>query len=152
MPTPEQWDRAAGNKDDAPDGSGPFDPHWNLVLGQGIAIRRGYEGAMPVGTAPLDKSSLGVRDMAGNGHEWTRTARVNGRDEKVPLANPSDHAHATVVLRGRDYGEQTPLTFKAIKQHPASQEYRRASETIGFRVVLDLSKIIQPAGSSQDRP
>jgi serine/threonine protein kinase len=130
LPTTQQWDKAAGAFDvdiddrKTHDGRGPFLLNPSGSTQDGIAVNR--EEPMPVGTAHLDVSRFGCRDMAGNGTEWTR-----------PEADPTKR----VSLRGEKYEKRidgdsnTPYFFKNSKIQ--RQEGTSPSWGNGFRLVID---------------
>ena len=73
LPTVQQWDKAAGRFEPAV-GEGPFKGPWSLEEDKDrtqVAVNRDQAGPLPVGQASKDVSVFGVRDMAGNGREWT---------------------------------------------------------------------------------
>ncbi|MCS6853058.1 MAG: bifunctional serine/threonine-protein kinase/formylglycine-generating enzyme family protein [Gemmataceae bacterium] len=139
LPTAQQWDKAAGCYEGK---RGPFrgEAPWNPKADPPeVAIGRGAEGPLPVGTATRDISPFGCRDMAGNGTEWTRnTVEVN---RFVPVTE-SGH-RPDVYLRGRSYaydGPATRLRFTTLweyEREQASLPYDDADPFTGFRVVLE---------------
>ncbi len=127
LPTREQWDKAAGYYDrDSPahDERGPFLRGWSPGAAGQIALHQ--HTPLPVGQASLDISRFGLRDMAGNGQEWTR---------------PPDDLRDQVILRGRrfdDFDEPDPLTYDDIAAEPALSEFRDKPQSyVGFRVVIE---------------
>ena len=127
LPTREQWLRAAG-KDGSADRPGPADPDCR----GGIAVDRFTLGPAPVGTSLCDVSPFGVRDMAGNGMEWTRTTLDLIGGKSVPVAEPSQDT--TVFILGQSYTRPEPYQFA---DAPQSELYDAISPTIGFRAVLE---------------
>jgi len=129
LPTPEQWDKAAG-RFDPNRRHGSFEEPWEP--GE-LAV--GLEGPVPVGSSKKDISSYGCRDMAGNGREWTREiadlARRRWLDEQ--LIGPDVY----VRLRGGSYRNPEPLTFDTLDTAPDQHEVTETAEDIGFRVVLE---------------
>src|SRR5262249_1722340 len=106
LPTRQQWDKAAGFYDGYDfDQQGPYEEPWEP--GE-IAV--GRSAPMAVGTALKDRSRFGVRDMAGNGREWTRDVSGN---LQVPLQDPRPHDR--VLLRGAGYQFGQPLRFGSLK-------------------------------------
>jgi hypothetical protein len=77
-----------------------------------------------------DLSPSGVRDLAGNGREWTRDNL------------PEDDTLA--VLRGRSYTAAGPLTYAQLLEQrndpnlTPTQYHDKASPYTGFRVVIDF--------------
>jgi formylglycine-generating enzyme required for sulfatase activity len=134
LPAVREWDKAAG-RGDKEGRTGPFLPGWKKGDTKSIAVGRGEQGPLPVGTAQLDESVFKCRDMAGNGLEWTRDLE-SSKKEQVPLASP--HRSDLVTLRGRSYKEPNPLQFADIEKKPESDEYQNATDEIGFRVMIEL--------------
>jgi hypothetical protein len=140
LPSVEQWDKAAGRFEKNP-GVGPFREGYKKG---DIAI--GRTSPMPVGSAPFDVSVFGIRDMAGNGWEWTRSllragemSEFMGDVRRVPL-------DASVALRGRDFSNDEPLDFASLDDGglhiafwqgvPDRIRSSPYESRIGFRVVL----------------
>ncbi len=136
LPSMRQWNWAAGLDDNADPEKGPFRLPWET---NEIAVGERTQ-PVAVGTAAKDVSVFGVRDMAGNGREWTRNL-VGYQVEEVPLPKPT--ARDRVLLRGWSFEERAPLLFKEMRAVPDSGEYlldeesERASD-IGFRVVIEI--------------
>jgi hypothetical protein len=133
LPTVRQWDRAAGYSRHK--GKGPFrEPPEGTPLPR-VAVNRIQDGPMPAGAAEDDVSPLGVRDLAGNGREFTRNlAGDPGRT--VADATEADR----VILRGRLYTLSRPLWYTDLdeqQEQPQMQSCRAASPYTGFRVVLE---------------
>jgi formylglycine-generating enzyme required for sulfatase activity len=134
LPLVMQWDKAAGYYD--PDrGRGPFKQGWKP--GE-IAINR--DGPLPVGEAAADVSPYGIRDMAGNGLEYTRN--ISGEPVlRVPLSTPTKDKHQ-VLLRGASFEDKLPLEYatldpESVRGVPLSQKYEEGSKDVSFRVVLE---------------
>jgi hypothetical protein len=114
-----------------------------------IAVNRGDEGPLEVGTASKDISIFKCRDMAGNGREWTRElfAIVGSIDREVPLKrNPNDYRDR-VILRGRSYVQDEPLRFvdpSMGEDRPDSLGYLQTRFDLGFRVVIEIPEKYQP--------
>jgi formylglycine-generating enzyme required for sulfatase activity len=134
LPSTRQWERAAGY---SAQGKGPyqhdrrsFDKH------RDVAVDRAKEGPLPAGAAAKDVSPLGIRDMAGNGREWTRTL-FDAPGLEVPV--PDRSGLLIVELRGQSYNEATqPLTFTPGVHPFGGCEYDQSFPDVSFRVVLDL--------------
>jgi serine/threonine protein kinase len=133
LPLPRQWDKAAGLwwKDR---GAGPFDKDFTLPKPED-AIAANRQGPLARGVAKHGPSVFGVRDMAGNGLEWTAS----------PSPQPADWQRVTdlskltdVTLRGRHWEYDSPLTFELLESTPKSANARTPNEAIGFRVVIEL--------------
>jgi serine/threonine protein kinase len=80
----------------------------------------------------LDISPLGIRDLGGNGREWTSDELLAKNGEKL------------AVLRGRMYTLSTPLTYAQLDRErgdPSFTQVQRpnvASPQTGFRVVIPI--------------
>jgi hypothetical protein len=130
LPSPQQWDAAAGlylaaaQKGGA---VGPFRGVWNSGPRPKIAIDSAGAGTAPVGSADDDISPFLCRDMAGNGAEWTSEVSSGG--------------YSTVTLRGRDYHKERPLLFSDLLDVNSTEIEKEdpyyTSDHIGFRVVLE---------------
>ncbi|MCI0377799.1 MAG: bifunctional serine/threonine-protein kinase/formylglycine-generating enzyme family protein [Gemmataceae bacterium] len=143
LPTVEQWDFAAGRYEENR-GEGPFAKDWQKG---DIAIHRRALGPMKVGAATKDRSQPGCHDMAGNGLEWTRSFRGNLPDFVGDSTKIAEDAR--LVLRGRDYAAEAPLTFEMLASefqiitleffaHKRQSGSRLVLAHIGFRVVLEV--------------
>jgi serine/threonine protein kinase len=124
LPTPQEWDAAAG---------------LGMVTGRDEVTRSGQPRVRLARPAPThgpdagtDSNEFGLRDMAGNGREWT-----SGKATDVnPQADPD-----LVILRGRNYTLSRGLTFEALRFEQATPQTQFAtarSPYTGFRVVLEL--------------
>jgi len=145
LPSAQQWDEAAGRfavQEGQPraDDAGPFIPlDADAPTNEQVAVNRGGEGPLPAGAATHDISSpYGIRDMAGNGSEWTRSPRDAAEkfDPDVP-----DELLA-MILRGRSYLHPDALHYQDLDDQLQS-EARRATESdcdIGFRVVVKATE------------
>ncbi len=136
LPTAQEWDRAAGYP--ASDGRlGPFPALNNNVT---LTVNRRKQGPRPITEATTDdESPLGIRDMAGNGREFTRNLANNPEGRIVPLAHPGKDD--LVILRSRSYAATKPLLYEDLdyqQNMPQTQYYLVASPYTGFRVVLEL--------------
>ncbi len=149
LPTTSQWDKAAGN-DRRAGRQGPFLEPWNKEDAKTqIAVNRAKEGPLPVGTASRDESPLGVRDMAGNGREFTCNVAGKPAGRTVPLDHPAKGD--LVILRGRMYTLTRPLFYADLeyeRDEPQTQYYDVASPYTSFRVVLE----IRPPREPEDNP
>jgi serine/threonine protein kinase len=133
LPTRRQWDKAAGRFEENAR-LGPYLDPWDINDKSQIAVNRGQEGPMRVGEASQDISPFDIRDMAGNGREWTRDVEANFRQVTVPLAKPSIEL---VFLRGTSYYDEEPFTFKSLDTKPQGTPYQKPKPDIGFRVVIE---------------
>lgn len=137
LPTDKQWNKASGyyeaNREQG--GEGPYKRDWHAGDPQAVAVKRKKLGPLPVGTATHDVSTFGVRDMAGNGLEWTRTISGDSAHE-VPFS--AADSMARVNLRGHSWTHDEPLRYQDLdKDIQESAEYTEAAPDIGFRVVLE---------------
>jgi hypothetical protein len=123
LPTARQLDQAAG--------PGQRDGRPGPSRGPRVAV--GRRGAGPrVVTDPDndDVSPFGIRDLAGNGREWTRDVLKAGGEELA-------------LLRGRSYTAARPLHYADLDDQQKRPELRptqypdHASPYTGFRVVLE---------------
>jgi hypothetical protein len=129
LPSPLQWDVAAGLYSPAAKKSGalgPFRGDWNNSPRPKIAVDVGGAGTSPVGASEDDISPFFCRDMAGNGAEWT--------------SQVSSPPYSMVMLRGRDYHKDQPLLYSELATSSTENEKEDpylTSDHIGFRVVLE---------------
>jgi serine/threonine protein kinase len=124
LPTFRQWDAAAGL--DNPEGTGPTLPGGQPRI----------KLAAPAGGPGDDVAKSGVRDMAGNGREWTRNVLNQKMVGDDPLG-PTD----LVILRGRAFFLTRPLTYDILRKElevPQTQFGQTRSPFTGFRVVMPL--------------
>jgi hypothetical protein len=135
LPTDAQWDAAAGRLADE-QAAGPVA---TLQPGSAetpkIAVDRADEGPLPAGAAADDLSPYGVRDMAGNGREWTRSVR----DASVSFTPEAFDDSVSMILRGRSFADAEPYRFADLPENEFPTE--RAFD-LGFRVVIDLDQLI----------
>lgn len=129
LPTPEQWDQAAGMN--LKDGrAGPFLAPWD-PKSHDIAVGDLRE-PLPVGQAARDVSAFGCRDMSGNGLEWTRPTSTDAKE--------------IVDLRAQSYTalSDKPFVFTYIdtKTHRTTEstsEITERSADTSFRIVIELA-------------
>jgi formylglycine-generating enzyme required for sulfatase activity len=130
VPTVRQWHRAAGRFDGL---DGPFLGKFEDLKPGDVAVGGADGKPMPVGTAPMDVSPVGCRDMAGNGREWTSTpVGENGPDADEGTA--SLDLDLKFWLRGKSYFASKPFRFT---DPPEAEESDAAGPDIGFRVVIE---------------
>jgi hypothetical protein len=138
LPNVLQWNKAAGFFEDNR-GEGPFRGSWDTRPKPRIAVGRGDLGPEDVGTAADDISRLGVRDMAGNGREWTRTFLLG---DLSPHELPKVLTDDLLLLRGHDFFNGRPWRFQDIEKvalrNQESAPPTKPSATTSFRVVLEL--------------
>jgi formylglycine-generating enzyme required for sulfatase activity len=131
LPTREEWDRAAGYdkwiKGGKPDDAGPFKP------GAKPQVAVYDDKPWPVGTAPDDVSPFLVKDMAGNGLEWTDNL-MNGDFIHDGIAGDQT---GSVDLRGQHCKAHAPLTYAKIRRS-GKQRANTPHEWIGFRFVIQV--------------
>ncbi|MCI0699927.1 MAG: bifunctional serine/threonine-protein kinase/formylglycine-generating enzyme family protein [Planctomycetia bacterium] len=134
LPSADEWDHAAGVFDQGGQ-STPTLPPGRAWIGMPVP------GSVNRAERFADINRFGLLDMAGNGREWTRTVLTRSGEKRelgsVPLADTDK-----VILRGRNYTLDRPLTF-AILNHERTQQPQVALPNIPspyttFRVVLPL--------------
>src|SRR5262249_36768107 len=124
LPTAEELDMAAGfwRQEGRP---GP-------AKGPNVAVNLAALGPWPVDFPQSDDvSPLGIRDLAGNGEEWTSTSVVVGGVPEETFA----------VLRGKSYLSREPLLFSDMvnrQKTPLRQLPDTARPWTGFRVAVGL--------------
>ncbi|VTT99219.1 serine threonine protein kinase : Putative serine/threonine protein kinase OS=Gemmata sp. Wa1-1 PE=3 SV=1: Pkinase: FGE-sulfatase [Gemmataceae bacterium] len=121
LPHPDQWDHAAGLYAVAGRDTVALPGATPHVARPAPGPARGAKGPHP------DENEFGLRDMAGNGREWT--ARVG--------SDPDGRRWA--VTRGRSFTSKSPLTFADLREQlpaPMRQYTDAPSPYTGFRVVL----------------
>jgi serine/threonine protein kinase len=129
LPTTEQWDKAAGQKEPSPI-AGPF-----LPGAEKICINRFDLGPMPCGTSDDDVSPLGVFDLAGSVSEFTRN--ILNSNLVVPVLDRINTDR--VILRGNSYHDPLPWSFEEAQDSlPPSLPYDETKPEIGFRIVIEL--------------
>ena len=146
LPSVAQWNKAAGLYEGLEPGKGPFQEPWDPNEPGQIAVGK-RSAPMEVGTATQDRSSFHVRDMAGNGQEWTRDTR-DGRDadgqlREVPRADAS--RLTLVLLRGWSFLEPQPLRFIDLTNTSNAASYlprqdQTAESDVSFRVVVEIEE------------
>jgi serine/threonine protein kinase len=136
LPTPQEWDYAAG---------------LYLALERASVSRPGSQVwvAQPhprptfADSENSDINELGLRDMAGNGREWT-SMFLPGDSQSLPQPWDLEHPPAdqdAIILRGRNYTLPNPLTFDHLRSEqtlPQRQYAGSRSPYTSFRVVIPL--------------
>ena len=90
-------------------------------------------------TKPVDSNNLGLKDIAGNGREWTCGVFI-AKGQPYRIANeftPADR----VVLRGRNFTLPTPLTPAQLRfdqTDPSAAFADKFGPYTGFRIVLPV--------------
>jgi len=134
LPTPDEWDHAAGFYDRLTQ-AGPLRP--------GGRARVGLADPAPIrgGDADAARNQYDLIDMAGNGREWTAAVLpARGKPFKL-VTGPAFAPLDLVVLRGRNYTHRTPLSYDMMEYERAEPQTQLAgvpSPYTGFRVVLPL--------------
>lgn len=133
LPTPEEWDQAAGLSGKP------------AITRPGGKPRVGLrEPAATHGTkaADNDVNEFDLLDMAGNGAEWTRAVIEPDSPPRVTLIDgPQFPAGVTAIVRGRDYMLTSGLTLDNLREQqttPMTRFADRALRDTGFRVVLPV--------------
>ncbi len=133
LPTPEEWDAAAGFK------SGVGDTNANLITKGTAAFSRG--APRPVEDEGRDWSKEGIADLFGNGREWT--AGILVPPNKTGTISPTPGERDIVILRGRMYTLSKPLSTEIMEYElkvPQTQFAGSASKYTGLRLAADLPK------------
>lgn len=120
LPTKEQWDRAAGWQPDKQQTGGPY----RLPQpGEQLDVNVRHNAPVEVMTGKCDVGPFGVRQMAGNGKEWTRDEFIEN----------------DMMLRGRSFTALAPLPYAEFTPtNFASQPAAASSPTISFRVAIEI--------------
>lgn len=131
LPTPRQWEIAAGYYDKM-DRTGP-------TVSGSAAIK--LTRPQPINAEPGDVGPLGIRDLAGNGREFTRKAiRSDKMIMDVPIEKP-DPLTDKIILRGQSFDAPKALSYDDIEAHIKvgnDDDYPGESALTGFRVVIEL--------------
>ncbi|MCE9530429.1 MAG: protein kinase [Planctomycetes bacterium] len=131
LPTAKQWDAAAGT-DSRAGRDGPSTKESSVAIGR--SEPRAYDDPIK------DVGPLEIRDLAGNGREWTRDV-VTSRE--VPLDRPT--SSDLVILRGRNFTLTKPLTYADLDYEakvPQTQFYLKSSPYTSFRVVIEAPEAV----------
>lgn len=123
LPSADEWDHAAG-----------YYNRGNLEGPTKIGGQPKFKRAAPAPVYPIvansdDQSPLGIRDMAGNGREWTRTALDNRQPGELR------------ILRGRNFTLRSPLTYGTMEYEqkvPQTQFPTVPSPYTSFRVAIEI--------------
>lgn len=132
LPSPAEWDVAAGlyaesGRDEVTRAGG-----WPRGMLNSPEPTHGMK-------AGNDINHFGLRDMAGNGREWTRMILGEAGEREigtVPLG-----ARDLVILRGRNYTFPRGLSFEKLKYeqiNPQTQFATARSPYTSFRVMIPL--------------
>jgi hypothetical protein len=136
LPGTAEWDKAAGLFDEGRDALGPYrQPPGD----KSPRVAVGLQAAVPVGTMADDVSPYGIRDMAGNGKEFTGTLKaVYDSGVLRPLKEDTVFGlDRSLYLRGRNYRAPDPLTYGMIEEGLVGVEHLAGSDC-SFRVVIDI--------------
>ena len=144
LPTPTQWDKAAGQFDGQAGLHGPYVQDWQPGDDAGIAIHRAAKGPLPIGAATKDRSPYQVNDMSGNGFEWTNEVYWNNENHRLSdmVSQLKAGDWASVTLRGKGYSATEPYQFDSEKEYPPQFNIRDAE--VSFRIALPV--LAQPQG------
>jgi hypothetical protein len=80
---------------------------------------------------------FGLRDMAGNGREWTRGVFKSAKVVGVDTLDPTDF----VILRGRNFTLEDGLTYGDLdyqQKTPQTQFANKGNQYTSFRVMIPL--------------
>lgn len=133
LPTPDEWDHAAGLHN--PEGRIPVRDNGIYQINRAVPAPARGQAALKT------QNQNDIMDVAGNGREWTSAILPGEGQKPVPVEGPKFSIGQLVVLRGRNYTLQTPLTFDILRREqnqPQTQYADKPSPYTGFRVVLPL--------------
>jgi hypothetical protein len=138
LPSPQQWDAAFGRFYDSDVASNAKYPRWSPRDASHPEWAVNLSSALTRDRENVDESPWGVRDMAANGMELTRF------DQDWLMMIPHQHEPSSMMLRGRSYRAQDPLTLNTWKTSSVpddilfgTQGVRSPAADVGFRVVLE---------------
>lgn len=140
----ERWDPASNNVQVIY----PFADDWEPLDDPktasefAVAVQREELGPLDIGAATQDVTSLGIRDLAGNGFEWTRDAYSDNRANLVDVRRFIEaKQEAWVITRGRSYMQDEPFRFRhdyldeAVELLKDGKFY--SNEETSFRVIVE---------------
>ncbi len=136
LPTPAQWEKALGVRDDTARGSSAGDPPhtFNAPPPGGLALGL-LRGPWPVARQTQDVSIHGVHQLISNGYEWTRETG-DGQPVDVFLV-PTLKPRMSVVGQSWDNTAVQKFTDIASGATRKIHEWDDAKSGIGFRIVLE---------------
>jgi formylglycine-generating enzyme required for sulfatase activity len=144
LPTPRQWDKAAGCF--AKRQQGPFEGPMPAIIPNAWngEFALSDKGPMAVGTATRDRSCFGCQDMASNGLEWSCYS-LTLAPPNPPEERPIDFARkerVAVVVRGASYLANEPFQFDTMAELPQDRLDKDGKPAtpheVSFRVVLPV--------------
>lgn len=132
LPSARQWDKAAGRFDGA---VGPYTGDAKGLSKQDLGI--GLNSLQPANRETAIASLSGIRDLAGNGYEWTRSV-ADDENKDVPFDDLAWNDR--IALRGMTYFASAPFRFndrpnRRYRIHSPQGE-PGASPEVGFRIVV----------------
>lgn len=135
VPTPAQWEKALGVRDDltrsSSAGNPPHSYNEEAPRGLALALKR---GPWPVDRKTLDVSIHGIHQLISNGFEWTRET-TDGT--AINLFNVQTRPPRMTVV-GQSWDAETVLSFAGIAGGARmSYPWDDAKSGITFRVVLE---------------
>jgi hypothetical protein len=141
LPSLEEWRKAAGYYDASKQAgrAGPYEDGWQDK--GGVGIDRPVDGPLPADASKAnaskkDRSICGIRDMAGNGKEWTRDFHLK-KTRFLPGEKPGQFD--AVVQVGRSYMAEDPLNFSDLDDHKIQAGLGGTTDAYcGFRVMLNV--------------
>lgn len=130
LPRVDQWDKASGYFDATTQAGSYLEP-WKPG---DSTIAVGLDRPAPVGSSSHDINFLGCRDMAGNGYEWTRNSRLEGR--MLPF---EDGQSFPIMTRGQSYRNSKPRTYEEYMEDDGLMmvDPDKSRDDLTFRLVID---------------
>jgi hypothetical protein len=139
LPRVYEWDVAIGRYEPGA-GQGPYRDTLTKDVSLDIAVRwdpNKPAHPRPVGEARDDVSIFGIKDVAGNGREYTCNVSVNGEETELHKVRRPLRDGEFVSLRGWKYSEGLPLTFEDLKSSISYDPGTPNLVPASFRVVFE---------------
>jgi serine/threonine protein kinase len=154
LPSLDQWVLASGFRhrnegEKEAQTSGPFRGVWQEPWPD-VAVNRGNQGPLPVGSSADDIAPSGCRDLAGNVLEMTETFTHGvGRLRDILLRpdrnNSTSEYSPAIILCGSYFRKSAPLQWTDLERQISGEEtlpslqINSSEPQTGFRVVLETA-------------